>query len=83
MPQNWSQVVCVQLTFWASTKPPWICKWQGDQVNPWFGIDRNCPHGGFGVPSSKGVIGQVQDMLGSEVCTSKTYLGHDVNCVQG
>ena len=39
----------------------------------------NRQHGGHGMPSPRGVIRRVQDMLGTEVCTPKTYLGHDVN----
>ena len=34
------------------------------------------------MPSPRGVVRQVQDMLGTEVCTLKTYLGHDVNWAQ-
>ena len=42
----------------------------------------NRQHGGHGTPSPRGVIRRVQDMLGTEVCTLKTYLGHDVNWAQ-
>ena len=54
-------------------------EWQGRQVSPSFGIVPNRQHGGHGMPSPRGVICCVQDMLGTEVCTSITYLGHDVN----
>ena len=55
---------------------------QGRQVSPWFGIVPNRQHGGYGMPSPRGVIRRVQDMLGTEVCTLITYLGHDVNWAQ-
>ena len=53
-------------------------EWQGRQVSPRFGIVPNRQHGGYGMPSPRGVNRRVQDMLGTEVCTLITYLGHDV-----
>ena len=51
----------------------------GPPSEPCFWMGPNCPQDGLGVPSSRGVTGWVQDMLGTEVCTLITYLGHDVN----
>ena len=39
-------------------------------------------HGGHGMPSPSGVVRRVQDMMGTKVCTRKTYLNHDVNWAQ-
>ena len=57
-------------------------EWQGRQASRWFWIVPSRQHGCHGMPSPRGVIRGVQDMLGTEVCTLITYLGHDVNWAQ-
>ena len=67
----------VQHIFWASPNSSGIGNGRVAKLSPWFGIVPNRQHGGLGMPSLRGVIRRVQDMLATEVCTLITYLGHD------